>query len=370
VSEFGDLLALMHAAVGRTGTVSAVLFEQRRPELLKRAFQRFGERVEFARGGGYFYVPLGGVAPGEQAEVHRWQVELWAEQGRFRQERRGPDAEHVLVVDGERWWSWSPAMGLESHEDSRGVHHSGAGLELLDPTRFLSGFDLDPAGEAVVAGRAARRVHVRARDLERHEPGGLEPGIEEAELLLDRERGLILRQAELFECEEAFVREVEEIAYDVRLPAETFVFKLPPGATAANPLQPEITTVDRVAELASFPVFKLDPAPPGWRVHAMYVAATERPTLPDAVTLLYTRADGGERLRILERTSEHELPAIGGERRFERSGRSYIALGPEQPVGREPSELIFALDGTQIRMSSSELAAAALLDYADQLAPA
>jgi len=370
VSELGDLLDLMHGAVGRTGTVSAVLFEQRRPELLKRAFQRFGERVEFARAGGYFRVPLGGVAPGEQAEVHRWRVELWAERGRFRQERRGPDAEHVLVVDRERWWSWSPAMGLQSYEEERGVHHFGAGLEMLDPARFLSGFDLDPAGEVVVAGRAACRVRVRARDLERHRAGGLELGIEEAELLLDRERGLILRRAELFESEEAFVREVEEIAYDVPLPAETFVFELPPGASTANPLQPEITTVDGAAELASFPAFKLDPAPLGWPVQAMYVAATERPTLPDAVTLLYTRADGGERLRILQRPSAHELPAIGGERRFERSGRSYVALGPEQPVGREPAELIFAIDGTQIRMSSSELAATTLLDYADQLVPA
>lgn len=370
MSEFGDLLDLMHGAAGRVGSVRVVLLEQRRPELLKRAFQRFGERVEFARGGGYFHLPLGGVAPGEDAEVHRWRVELWAEQGRFRQERSGPDAEHVLVVDGERWWSWSPAMGLQSSEEERGVHHIGAGVEMLDPARFLSGFDLDQAGEAVVAGRSARCVHVRARDPKHHAPGGLEPGIEEAELLLDRERGLVLRQAELFEGEEAFVRVVEEITYDVGLPPETFVFELPPGASAANPLRPEMTTLDRAAELASFPVFKLDPVPPDWRVQAMYVAATERPTLPDSVTLLYTRADGEERLRIAERTSEHELPAIGGERRFERSGRSYIALGPEQPAGREPAELIFALDGTQIRMSSSELAATALLDYADELVPA
>jgi outer membrane lipoprotein-sorting protein len=370
VSEFGDLLDLMHGAVDRAGSVHAVVSELRRPELLKRAFQRFGEQVEFARGGGYFHVPLGGVEPGEQAEVHRWRVELWAERGRFRQERRGPDAEFVLIVDGDRWWSWSPATGLESHEDRRGVRYIGAGVEMLDPAPFLNGFDLEPAGDATVAGREARRVRVRTRDPKRHTRGGLELGIEQAELLLDQERGLILRQAELFEGGEAFVREVEEIAFDVPLPPETFVFELPPDVSPANPLRPEVTTVDRAAELATFRVFKLDSAPPGWRVQAMYVAPTERPTLPDSVTLLYTRTDGGERLRILERPSEHELPAIGGERRFERSGRSYIALGPEQPAGREPAELIFALDGTHIRISSSELDATSLLGYAEQLVPA
>jgi len=49
----------------------------------------------------------------------------------------------------------------------------------------------------------------------------------------------------------------------------------------------------------------------------------------------------------------HELPAIGGEHRFERSARSYVALGPEQPAGREPAELIVALGATHVRMSSS-----------------
>jgi hypothetical protein len=45
-----------------------------------------------------------------------------------------------------------------------------------------------------------------------------------------------------------------------------------------------------------------------------------------------------------ETTREHELPAIGGHRRFEHEGRAYIALGPEHPAVREPAEVIFALE--------------------------
>jgi hypothetical protein len=115
-----------------------------------------------------------------------------------------------------------------------------------------------------------------------------------------------------------------------------------------------VTTVDAAAALASFQMLKLKSAPPEWRVQTIYVAATERPTIPDSVTLRYTRPDSGLRLQIRETTREHELPAIGGERRFDQRGRSYIALGPEQPAGREPAELIFSVDGTQIRMSSSD----------------
>lgn len=365
MGEFGELLELMHGATARVGRVRATLTERRRPELLERAFRRFAERVEMARGGGYFQVPLGGVAPGTQADEHEWRVELWAEAGRFRQERSGPDAEHVLVVDGERWWEWSPAFGLHSHEERGGVHHHG-GFDLLDPAGFLAGYALEPIGESVVAGLRAVRVSARATSRD-HRPFGLEPGVEEAELLLDAERGVVLRRAELVDGEEAFVREVEQVVYDGSLPQEVFVFELPPGASARGRAEPQITTVDAAAKLASFPVFKLEPVPPEWRVQAIYVAATERPTLPDSVTLLYTRPDGGQRLQIRQTTREHELPAIGSERHLDHHGHSYTALGPEQPVGREPAELIFANEQTQIRMSSSELSLKQLLKRAEQL---
>ena len=340
MSELGDLLELMHGAVARVGTVHARLAERRRPELLERAFRRFAEQVEMARGGGYLHLPLGGVAPGAHADEHAWRLELWAEPGRFRQERTGADDEHVLVVDGERWWEWSPAFGLRSHEDESGVHHQG-GLQLLGPAEFLAGYELEGEGEAAVAGRAARRVRVRRRSVERT-PFGLEPGVEEAELLLDAECGLVLRRADLVDSEEAFVREVESIAFDQPLAPETFTFELPAGASARGQAEPQVTTVDDAAALASFTVFKLGAVPPEWRVQAIYLGPTQRPTLPDSVTLIYLRADGGQRLQIRETTREHELPATGGERRFEHGGRSYIALGPEHPAGREPAELILA----------------------------
>lgn len=369
VSDGGDLVELMHGASGRVSSVRAIIVDRRRPELLERAFRRFAERVEFARGGGYFHVPLGGVAPGEQAEEHVWRIALFAEPGRFRQERGGPDAESVLVVDGERWWDWSPAFGLRSHEFERGVSYDG-GLDLLDPSQFLSGFSLEPLGEAVVAGRSARRVRVRSTGGFANRPLVLDPGVEEAEVLLDAERGLILRRAALVDEEEASVLEVEQIAYDEELPPETFVFELPAGASARGQAEPEVTTVDAAAALASFRVFKIESVPPDWRVQAVYVPATQRPTLPDTVTLLYSRDDGGEHLRILETTREHDLPAIGGERRFEHGGRAYFALGPERPLGREPAELIFAVEETQIRMSTSELPLERLLELAAELVAA
>jgi outer membrane lipoprotein-sorting protein len=370
VSELAELLELMHGATGRVESVHAVLVERQRPELLRLAFRRFGERVQFARGGGYFHVAAGGVAAGEQADEHHWRVELWAEQGRSRLERTGPDVESVLVIDGEKWWSWTPPFGLDSFEGQPGVTHHQAGLDRLDPSPFLAGYQLELAGQASIAGRGARRVRVRAnaQDAARHHH--LQHGVEEAELLLDAERGLILRKAELVDGQEAAVTEVEEIAYDLAIPAERFLFELPAGASGKNLREPQATTVDQVAILASFIVFKLPAVPPGWRVQAFYIPPVERPTLPEMVTLLYSRDDAAQTLRLQQQTVEHEPPAIGGERRFEQGGRSYVALGPERPQGLEPGELLFALEGTHIRMTSSQLSRVQLLEHAGQLTAA
>jgi hypothetical protein len=110
--------------------------------------------------------------------------------------------------------------------------------------------------------------------------------------------------------------------------------------------------------------------PADWRVQAFYIPAAVRPTLPEMVTLLYSRDDAGQTLGLQQQTVEHELPAIGGERRVQQGGRSYSALGPERPQGREPGELLFTLDETHIRMTSSQLSLAQLLEHAEQLVPA
>jgi len=368
VSELGDLLELIHGATGRVGSVRARLSERCRPQLLEVAFRRFGEHTGFARGGGYFSAPLGGVAAGEQADEHIWEIRLWADAGRFRAERVGPDLESVVVVDHERWWTWSPGFGLHSHMDEAGVTQRG-GLDLLDASEVLGDYELELAGDSRVAGRPAKRVRVRRARSGRH-PLGLALGIEEATFEIDAERGLLLRRIEFEEGLPACEREVELISYDEQLAPERFVFTLPAGASAREPAKPRMTSLDESARLASFPLWKLEEIPRDWRVDALFVPASERPTRPDSVTLRYSRRDGGERLEIQERTPEHELPVIGPERRFERDGRQYIALGPARPVGLEAAVLIFAADSTQIRMSSSTLSLERILAFAVALVEA
>jgi hypothetical protein len=368
LTDLGNLLELMHGAVARVRSVDVTFVERRRPKLLEQAFVQFAEQVEMAAGGGYFHTPLGGSRPGEEADEHIWEIDLTAEPGCFRQLRRGPDMDDVLVVNGDRWWSWSPAFGLSSHEAEPGLQPSG-GLHLLDGSAFLSGHALELAGESVVAGRHALNVRVLGFS-DRHRSPVMQPGVEQAELLVDADSGIVLRRAELVDGEEAFLREVESIRYDQPHADEIFVFELPPGASTLGAGTPQVGTIDAVAARAAFRVFKLEKMPLEWRVQAVYMPAIERPTVPDSVTLIYTRPDGGQQLQIRERSWEHDLPAKSRERRFERGGRQFIALGPDRPIGREPAELIFAIDGTHVRLSSPELTLEELLEFAERLVPA
>lgn len=218
-----------------------------------------------------------------------------------------------------------------------------------------------------MAGRAATRVRFKSAD-PKHSLCQLEPGLEEGELLLDAESGLILRRVEFFEEKEGFVREVEEIEYDTLFPDNTFRFVPPAGRELSGLAAPRIVTLDTAVALASFPVFRLAHVPADWNVRAVYTPATERPTLPDAITLDYERSDGGVRLRIDEAPREHQLPSAGLGRSLNHRGRRYVAAGPERPSGMDSAQLFFALDRTHIRMASSELSVDQLLTYARLLA--
>src|SRR5262245_15505929 len=258
----------MHGATRRVRSLHATLVTRHRPAVSERAMER--HQARFGGGGGSLQVVLvgGHGEPAEMPEEFVTREEVWAEAGRWRQEHHGEGYEHVHVQDGDRWWSWSPGYGLSSSEDQSGVSHSG-GLGDFDPSVLLAGTRVESLGRAECAGRPAVRVRVLT-DGAGMRPSEVGPGIDEVEVLLDAERGILLRRVDRFEGEEATVREVESIAYDEALPPETFTLELPPDAPTEGSHRPTFTTLDAAAGLASFPVYKLAEVPPRWRVHGIH----------------------------------------------------------------------------------------------------
>ena len=91
---------------------------------------------------------------------------------------------------------------------------------LLDPSALLGAYRFDVTGETAVLDRAAvevaatRRAGVHAYDF------GLLA--EELALLVDNERGVLLRVAVIVEGEEISVTEIREIAFDEHISPELF----------------------------------------------------------------------------------------------------------------------------------------------------
>ncbi len=357
------LVELIAGARERVGSVRASLVERRRPALLEAAFHRFGEEIGFAPGGGYFTSPKGGaVRPGEDAE-HVWEISLWAEGRRFRQERRGPDACSTLVVNDTRWWDWSPAFGLRTNDEHTHAVTYDGGLALLDAAPILDACNVEIGGQAEVAGRIATRLRLVRR---KPEVGSspFEPGVDEAELMIDNATGLALRRAQLVAGKEALVLEVVDIAFDGEVDPELFEFSLPPGAPLRGEAEPRRMSPLEAASQASFTVYALPDS--DWSSAAIYVGVSTLPHRPDSVTLFYDHRASGAALRVDESPEKHLLPAreLAEIRRL---GRRYIAFGPLVPAGREAAQIVFALAATHIRMTSAHLPRARLLELATQL---
>lgn len=224
--DVNALIQFIETARDRVRSIEATLIDRRRLSLLKRAFDFYGASTGFPSGGGHFLTPRGGESDDTLDETV-WEIKLWAERTRFRQERTGPNMEAILVVDGTHWWDWSSADGLQTDADDPGVEYRG-GFELLDAGSFIRDSKVEVLGEALVAGRTTWRL-VIVRDTDPRSVRPWEPGVDRAELLVDQATGVALRIAQLFEGQEVAVLQVEEVAFDRELPAELFTFTRPPS---------------------------------------------------------------------------------------------------------------------------------------------
>ena len=96
---------------------------------------------------------------------------------------------------------------------------------LLDPAPWIPAFDFHVDGDAELIGRPALRVGAVARRCDGHVrfPAELNTaGADAYELLVDRERGVVLRVAALADGEELWVAELEELHFDEELRSDPF----------------------------------------------------------------------------------------------------------------------------------------------------
>ncbi len=186
-------------------------------------------------------VMIQGVADRPSRSVEQWSLRI--ELPDTVRTEFGVFGEHVTaVIKGAHWWS------ISSHDEPRtndgnpkSRHGTGPGYPLTEPRRLVFGLELEPQGETTFAGRPV--VRVSATPVEAGSAGrldllalddaviGLGTEADRYELLVDAERGLILRSEAQLEGSPFLVIEMQEVGFDESFPEETFTLEPPPGTT-------------------------------------------------------------------------------------------------------------------------------------------
>lgn len=243
--DLASVLALLHSSRRRWRTLRAEGGQWNDPERSRQAFERMRPR-----GGGMSF-----RSPPHPAEREpRWRV--WVVQpDRGRSEfSTAPDRQVTVIANRGTIWSGAPGRPGRSHPDQEDfLSRLGLASRLLETATLSAAYDLEVAGDTTVAGRDG--IVVRGRP--RH-PGAprvvaeaLVLGSDEIEVVVDRERGVLLAVEGRLDGE-AFSRLfTDEIAFDEELADELFDIpadEAPPSAQeaweAVAPPSPPSTEVD------------------------------------------------------------------------------------------------------------------------------
>jgi hypothetical protein len=383
--DLGELLVLLLNAHRSFDTLCGELRTWRHDARSHEAFRR---QQEGRRGSvSMSTVSFGGAsgeaepAPVESEELGR----LWlARPDRLREEWSGSAGGTVgattFVEVGPTWWSLD-AHGAYSNNGSPEMQH-GSRLPpmMLDPAGLLASRDFEITGDAVHAGRAAIRVvtHASPRDRilpETHQPFETWP----QELLVDRERGVLLRSVSLLEGEPFALTEFLSIAFDEQIPGERFVFEPPPGVSVGDvrdrfsPLR--LLPLHEAAGEAPFGVFVVDSVPADWTMRVHLMAESDNYGWPASVLIHYANEMSSVNVNINQHAVANEaMPAKapdGSDWRVERLESGEVRLWePSEPERGMPRIAITEIAGTRIQISTGDLALEDIAGLTARLVPA
>ena len=221
MDELGELLELLYGARHRFRTARGVLLYRWSHRLTMEAMKREEARRK-QRGGSQsqiMFATRAGDEP-EPPDLHEERTRFWWEPPDRLREEVESDAKpaRTTVIDGELWWMYMPEWGaisnVELSDEERAHHVVGRGESFrpaLDPSGLIGVLEID---SVEVEGD---RLHVRARprdDLDgswsAHFQLRLAVGADAYELVVDRERGTVLRLVAYLEGEEIAVTEIEQ----------------------------------------------------------------------------------------------------------------------------------------------------------------
>jgi len=375
MGELSELFELMHGAPESFRTLRARLRRWSEQEVRGRAFERYSERLERRQHGDTDFLMVSIGVEGERPATSEELTCLWVE----RPDRVRVEVEveylRTQVRNGGKLWvrmgEWGTIeQDVEGAEGEVGEH--GA---VLNPLGLAPGLEFELLGAGVVAGREGTRVRATPRESDEHFGFGLgAAGADEFELVVDRERGILLRSEARLRGEPFEIVEVAEVAFDEPLERGLFVYTPEPGEAVRSAA--EMTegwehdlTLEQAAARAGFPLFVPAAVSPTTRLHVHYTRAREQPPIPESVSLLYhDEEELSRQFSLQEQAAEAGARADADPERVDLGeGVEAFVSAPAEKRRWMPMLVRLVREGTRIDLTSQELDRDELLAIARSL---
>jgi hypothetical protein len=283
--------------------------------------------------------------PGAGTRYRVW----WSRPGNVREEGYDESGKPVsiYVESGSHWWRWlsRDARGAVTNTlgDPKERANSNAAWMLRSHARLAVVADAQIEGHEPVAGREAILVQLPER-----------------QIAVDAEYGVTLRST--YRGDVLF--EVEQIEFDVRVPAERFEFTRPAGVElrAASSDRPPPQPVEDISAAVSFRVFEPGPIELAWPVDAnAYLGRRDR---PDSVSI---------RLRAapiwISQSPAADPESFGSRFLAPEEWSRLVRDGVELEVREAPSVVRLVREGTHIEVYGDAASLEELITIALALRP-
>lgn len=236
--RLGDVLELLHTSPTKWRTLRAEGTEWRDPSLLTEAFMRAlpARSTVVSRDHSF----------SEPQSIEPWRL-LIRRPSTYRTVFIVGHEEVTAVIDGNWWWSVSPSRGARTNGGKTNHSHGlGPAEPLFRFASTLAALQLDDWSDAEFAERSAVRLTARPLPAEERTPyddgdseassrlHGIGSGADEYDLMVDAERGVLLRCEARLQGKAFRILEVKSIHFDETFDDETFRLHPPPGMTFVN----------------------------------------------------------------------------------------------------------------------------------------
>jgi hypothetical protein len=384
VSDLGELLELLQTAETRWRTVHATVRHEMDVELWARTMEH---RAEGSGSLMVFAVTSGDREDDEaEPEIGGERVsEMWLERpNRWREEHGGRHRSTSVSNGTVCRVAYGAGDGFLVEHDA---DEDGFGVEaawVFHPGRLAGAFAADTVEEVDHLGRPALHVVGTPAWRESEMEHMLGYGGDELELVVDRERGVVLRQETRVGGQMLSVTEILSVEFDEPLDPALFELEPDEGQTVrrfdegTHPDLDPYVTLEQAIERATFEVWtpsrlpEIETEGPWDRWEPPFVSHIPVGEWNSTETVGLQYQGGSTDLRISESAAEGELSPGKALERIERGGRVLFVTDPGaqgKPRFLHPAQVILDLGGTRVTVYSQRLGADALVDVALSLVP-